>query len=67
MAEAALVACTTASVAFLMIYGLDDCRKIDPDPETGGGDHYPIQVSMLLKFIPQTGYSCLMMDKLSKW
>ncbi|XP_050723076.1 H(+)/Cl(-) exchange transporter 7-like isoform X2 [Eriocheir sinensis] len=38
--EACLVASTTATVAFLMIYGLHDCRKIEEKNE----DHYPIQM-----------------------
>ncbi|XP_045130984.1 H(+)/Cl(-) exchange transporter 7-like [Portunus trituberculatus] len=42
VAEAVLVASTTASVAFLMIYGLHDCRKIED--ETSRSDHYPIQM-----------------------
>ncbi|KAG0726682.1 H(+)/Cl(-) exchange transporter 7 [Chionoecetes opilio] len=44
IAEAVLVATTTASVAFLMIYGLEDCRKIEPKPEEGPNDRFPIQM-----------------------
>ncbi|XP_063859826.1 H(+)/Cl(-) exchange transporter 7-like isoform X3 [Scylla paramamosain] len=42
VAEAILVASTTASVAFLMIYGLHDCRKIED--EASRSDRYPIQM-----------------------